>query len=107
MCWLHRIMTSTYSLPLSSPQARVLYVCSCTYACTIKTVATHIALIETMSVSKLLSDTHPCSVLFCYKVRVSSILDSLLGKAAVKAASITNSDEESVAADKGFSSKDK
>ena len=41
------------------------------------------------------------------KVRVSSILDSLLGKAAKKAASITNSDEESVAADKGFSSKDK
>ena len=72
-----------------------------------KTVAAHIALIEAMSVSKLLSDTHPCSVLFCYKVSVSSILDSPLGKAAVKAASITNSEEESVAADKGFSSKDK
>ena len=41
------------------------------------------------------------------KVCVSSILDSPLGKAAVKTASITNSDEESVAADKGFSSKDK
>ena len=41
------------------------------------------------------------------KVCVSSILDSPLGKATVKAASITNSDEESVAADKGFSSKDK
>ena len=41
------------------------------------------------------------------KVRVSSILDSPLGKATVKAASITDSEEESVAADKGFSSKDK
>ena len=57
-------------------------------------MAAHIALIEAMSVSKLLSDTHPCSVLFCYKVRVSSILDSPLGKATVKAASITDSDEE-------------
>ena len=70
-------------------------------------MAVHIAIIEAMSDSKLLSDTHPCSVLFCYKVRVSSILDSPLGKATVKAASITDSEEESVAADKGFSSKDK
>ena len=53
------------------------------------------------------SFTRPCSVLFCYKVRVSSILDSPLGKAAVKAVSTTNSEEKSVATDKGFSSKDK
>ena len=38
---------------------------------------------------------------------MSSILDSPLGKATVKAASITDSEEESVAADKGFTSKDK
>ena len=60
-----------------------------------------------MSVSKLLSDTHPGFAVFCYKVHVSSILDNSLGKAAVKAASTTNSEEENVAADKGFSSKDK
>ena len=65
-------------------------------------MAAHIALIETL----LLSDTHPCSD-FCYKVSVSSILDCLLGKAAEKAESITDSEEERMAPDKGFSSKDK
>ena len=47
------------------------------------------------------------TLLYFAKVRVSSILDSPLGKATVKAVSITDSEEESVAADKGFSSKDK
>ena len=69
-------------------------------------MAVHIAIIEITSDSKLLIDTHPGFTVFA-KVRVSSILDSSLGKATVKAVSITNSDEESVAADKGFSSKDK
>ena len=40
-------------------------------------------------------------------MHVSTTLDSPLGKAAVKAKSITDSEEESVAADKSFSSKDK
>ena len=40
-------------------------------------------------------------------MHVSTILDSPLGKATVKAKSITDSEEESVAADKSFSSKDK
>ena len=38
---------------------------------------------------------------------MSTILDSPLGKATVKAKSITDNEEESVAADKSFSSKDK
>ena len=38
---------------------------------------------------------------------MSTILDGPLGKATVKAKSITDSEEESVAANKSFSSKDK
>ena len=41
------------------------------------------------------------------KVHVSTILDSPLGKATVKAESVTDSEEERVAADKSFSTKDK
>ena len=58
------------------------------------------------SYSELVIDTH-WSLLSVAKVRVSNILDGPLGKATVKANSITDSKEESVAADKTFSSKDR
>ena len=53
-------------------------------------------------------DFIPCCVrCLVAKGHVSTILDSPLGKATVKAESITDSEEERVAADKSFSTKDK